>query len=94
MDYNLTRLMIISAAILTTTACAHKEPGVRVEVVEVVREVMVPCPGAKPVRPAPLGDISPDAVKALAQVGAKLVEYAGEGQFADQAMAWIDRCGE
>jgi len=79
---------------LFLTACATtSEPGIEVRTVEVVRTVQAPCPGEKPVRPAPLERPLPTSLEALtATLAAKLLEYAGEGQYADKADAIMTRC--
>lgn len=91
-----TALIIAALALPTLTAgsCSHN-PGARVEIrtVEVVREVPRDCPGERPTRPEdfapPLG-ISWERLAKLAT--AKLAEFSGEGQYADQAEAIFDRC--
>jgi hypothetical protein len=86
---------LLCLAPFALSACAHDHPGVRVETVEVVREVQRPCPGEKPVRPAPLARPLPtDAVQLAALLGAKLGEYTLPGKWADKAEAIIDRCLE
>lgn len=77
---------------LALAACATPEPGIEVRTVEVVREVQKPCPGTRPERPAPLGPIPADPVQALALVGAKLLEYAGAGKYADKAEVYFQTC--
>jgi len=85
------RLIVI--AFFALTACQTDQPGIRVETQTVVKEVMVPCPGTKPARPAPLSRPLPtDPVQLAALLGAKLAEYAAKGMYADQADAIMDRC--
>lgn len=67
-------------------------PGVDVQIVEVIKEVQRPCAATIPVRPEPLGVLPSDAVAALAITGAKLVEYAGKGKYADRATAALRTC--
>lgn len=72
--------------------CSHPEPGVRIETVEVVREVQKPCPAERPERPKPLGNLPVDAVALAATLAAKLAEYSGEGKYADRAETFFDTC--
>lgn len=68
-------------------------PAVEVHTVTRTVEVPRPCGVAKPVRPAPLITPLPtDAVALAATLGLKLREYAGKGQYADQADAAIATC--
>lgn len=71
--------------------CAHQQ-GVRVETVEVVKEVQRPCPASKPDRPAPVGALPSNARDALRIVTAKLLEYVGPGGYAERAEKAIDIC--
>lgn len=85
-------LMLLPIAL---TACAGTTPPPAVEVRTVVKtvEIQRPCPITTPVRPAPLARPLPtDAVKLLALVAAKLVEYSGAGGYADRADAAIELC--
>lgn len=86
--------LLILAPMLLIAACSHSEPGIEVRTVEVVREVQRPCPGTVPDRPAKLGQVPSDPVSALAIVAAKLVEYAGDGKYADQAEAYFEVCSK
>lgn len=88
------KLLLLPTLWLTLSAgmCSTPEPGIEVRTVTVVEEVPEPCPGEVPERPAPIGRIPEDARQALAAVGAKLTEYAGEGQYADQAEAYFKAC--
>lgn len=88
------KLAILPVLGLTLSAgmCKTTEPAVEIRTVEVVKEVQKPCPGETPIRPTPLGTLSADARQALAQVGAKLTEYAGKGQYADKAEAYFKTC--
>lgn len=79
-------------AALALAACSHNEPGIEVRTVEVIKEVQKPCPGTVPTRPTPLGPLAETTRAALAQVLAKLTEYAGEGQYADQAELYFETC--
>lgn len=83
---------LLCLSIIALAGCSTPEPGVRVETVEVIKTVMVKCPGAAPDRPAPLGPLPTDAVKLAAVLGAKLMEYAGSGGYADRSQAIFDRC--
>lgn len=84
---------LILPTLFLLTACAHDEQGVRVETQTVYLETQRACPGEKPARPAPLARPLPtDPVALAALLGAKLMEYAGAGQYADRADAIIDRC--
>lgn len=86
------RAVILAISPLFLYGCSTPEPGVEVRTVEVVKTVMVKCPGAAPERPAPLGPLPTDAVKLAAVLGAKLAEYSGSGGFADRAQAIFSRC--
>lgn len=83
---------------LALSACARPDappPGVEVRVVETVKEVRRPCPVTKPKRPAPLAKPLPtDAVQLAELLGAKLLEYAGPGAFADRADAALETCAK
>lgn len=68
-------------------------PAVEVRTQTVVKEVQRPCPVTIPQRPAPLTKPLPtDAAKLAATLGAKLVEYAGPGRYADKADAALKIC--
>lgn len=85
--------MVVGGASAALMACATaKEPGIEVRTVEVPVEVQKPCPGIVPVRPAPLGLLPNDLTALAALLGAKLVEYAGDGKYADQADAYFKSC--
>jgi hypothetical protein len=73
-------------------ACAHVDPPVKIETVEVVKEVQKPCPGEKPERPAKIGVLPTDLAALAALLGAKLAEYSDPGKYADRADAIMDRC--
>ncbi|MCR4297242.1 MAG: hypothetical protein NUV75_00605 [Gallionella sp.] len=79
--------------VLALSACATaKEPGIEVRIVEVPIEIQKPCPGTVPVRPAPIGVLPSDLTALAAALGAKLIEYAGEGKYADQAESYFRIC--
>lgn len=80
------------AALAFLAGCNHSQPGIEVRTVKVVKEVQAPCPGTVPDRPAPLGPLKPSVGAALAQTLAKLAEYSGDGQYADQAEAYFEAC--
>lgn len=88
----LVKLSLTTAAMVSLAACSHTQPGIEIREVEVVREVQKPCPATVPKRPAPLGPLADSAEGALAQVLAKLVEYGGAGQYADQAELYFKTC--
>lgn len=74
--------------------CACSQPAVRVRTVEVVKEVQRPCAVTKPVRPAPIGPLPADAVQLAAVLGAKLIEFAGPGGYAERAERALTICTE
>ncbi|WP_305096497.1 hypothetical protein [Croceibacterium aestuarii] len=90
------RLLALPVLLLTLPAamCDTPEPGIEVRTVTKVVEVQKPCPGTVPVRPAPLGKLPTDLAALAAALGAKLAEYAGEGQYADQAQAYFETCSK
>jgi hypothetical protein len=68
-------------------------PAVEIRTVTKTVEVQKPCPVTVPVRPAPLAKPLPtDLGKLVAVLGAKLVEYAGSGAYADRADAALRKC--
>lgn len=79
-------------SLLLLAACSHGPGAVEVRTVEVVKEVMVPCPAKAPVRPSALGELPAVAEDALRIVSAKLLEYAGKGGYADKAEDAIATC--
>lgn len=79
-------------SLLLLAGCAHTPGGTEVKTVEVVKEVMVPCPAQVPARPTPLGALPELTEDALRVVGAKLLEYAGKGGYADKAEDAIKLC--
>jgi hypothetical protein len=85
------KLILIIAA-LTLAGCPKDPPNVRIETVEVVREVPKPCPGVRPPRPALIPILPGDLAQLAAVLGAKLAEYSAPGNYADQADAIFDRC--
>jgi hypothetical protein len=84
--------IIALIALLALAACKTTAPEVRIETIEVLREVTKPCPGTRPSRPAPIGVLPGDLGALAAVLGAKLAEYAAPGKYADQADAIFDRC--
>lgn len=90
----MTRFPLILALGLGLSACAGKpKPAIDIKFVEVVVEVQKPCPGEKPVRPAPLARPLPsDLGQLAATLAKKLAEYSDPGNYADQADAFVDRC--
>ena len=83
---------IVLVVAVMVAGCSHTEPGIEVRTVEVIKEVQKPCPGTVPGRPAELGPLAATAEAALAQALAKLAEYSGDGQYADQAEAYFETC--
>ena len=77
---------------LTAGMCKTAEPAVEIRTVEVPGEVLRDCPAERPKRPAAVGKLSPDLGQLVAQLGAKLKEYSGEGGYADRAEAYFDTC--
>lgn len=88
------KLSMIAVVLLTLPAamCETRDPGIEIRTVEVIKEVQKPCPGTVPTRPDPLGALAATSEGALAQVLAKLAEYSGDGQYADQAEAYFETC--
>lgn len=79
---------------LLLAGCAQGPGAVEVRTVEVIKEVMVPCPAVAPARPAKLGPLPADAAGALLVVSAKLLEYAGAGGYADRAEDALSTCSK
>lgn len=81
---------------IALTACATTQtspPAVEIRTVVKTVEVAKPCPVTIPERPAPLARPLPaDAVRLVALLGAKLVEWAGPGGYGDRANAAIETC--
>lgn len=99
MRHKQTALSLACALSVIISGCAARQaaappPAVRVETVEVVKEVQRPCAGTIPARPAPLGVLPEDARALASMLGAKLVEYAGPGKYADRADALMARCAK
>lgn len=87
------RLIAICLAFLLAACAGNPPPNVRIETVEVVREVPRDCPGTRPERPAPFEQPEGASWERLARLlAAKLAEYSAPGQYADQADAIFDRC--
>lgn len=82
--------------VISLAGCAGSNsppPAVQIKTVERVVEVAKPCPAKKPDRPAKLVRPLPtDAVALAAVLGAKVLEYDGDGGFADRALAALDIC--
>lgn len=85
-------LLPVMVLALPAAKCQTTEPGIEVRTVEVIKEVQKPCPGIVPARPGELGQLAASAEAALAQALAKLAEYSGEGQYADQAESYFEAC--
>lgn len=85
------RIAVLVAA-LALAGCATTGQPTRVETVEVIKEVQVPCPAQRPARPAPLGPLPTDLETLAAILAAKVREYAGPGGYADQSDAIMARC--
>lgn len=89
--------VIIGAAALLVTGCHDAvQNGIEVRTVEVIKEVQVPCPVAKPERPEPLlpGNLPKQAQDAVLALYAALLEWQGPGKYADQAEAALRICTE
>jgi hypothetical protein len=87
------RLFLLPIVVLTACAGATPPPAVETRIVTKTVEVQKPCPVTVPVRPAPLAKPLPtDLGKLVAALGAKLVEYAGPGRYADKADAALKTC--
>ncbi len=88
---------LISALALILCGCAGTKeapPIVRIETVEVIREVPVPCPAIRPQRPAPAAIQSDDLETIAPLLAAKLIEFVGPGGYVDQSEAIFDLCLE
>ena len=87
------RYLIICLAL---AGCGQSvSPGIEVRTVEVPVIEQRPCPADAPVRPPPLAKPLPTDAKRLSVVlAAKLLEYAGDGKYADRAEAYFKACGE
>ena len=86
---------IFCAALLcaaTLTACSTPTAGIEIRTVEVVKEVQRPCAAVAPARPAAVGSLPAQAGDAVLVLAAKLLEWAGEGGYADRAEAAIGEC--
>lgn len=84
------RWLVFSALLLT--GCADGPRPVKVVVQEKIVEVQRPCPVTVPARPAPIGALPTNARDALRIAAAKLLEWAGDGGYADRADAAIAIC--
>ena len=86
------RIMPLAALVLA--ACSTTgTPGIEVRTVEVPVEVQKPCPGIVPQRPDELARPLPTDANALAALlAAKLVEWAGPGQYGEQAESYFRTC--
>ncbi len=84
--------ILILPFIAALGACASPDGPVRIETVEVVREVQKPCPAELPVRPAKIGALPTDLAALAATLAAKLAEYSDPGKYADRADAIMARC--
>jgi len=78
-------------ALSLLAGCAHRPPGIRIVPSERVVETMRPCAARKPVRPAGPA-LTGNAVEDVVILGRKLLEWAGDGKYADKAEAAIDAC--
>jgi hypothetical protein len=86
-------LILLAADALAACGTDQSRPAVEIRTVTKTVEVQKPCAVTPPVRPAPLDKPLPtDLGRLVAVLGAKLVEYAGPGGFADRATAAIDQC--
>jgi hypothetical protein len=88
------KALIASLALAILTACQSTQPGVEVRVVEVIREVPMPCAGEVPERPLPFVKPTGEGLEALAAaLAAKLGEFSLPGRYADRAEAYFAACG-
>lgn len=78
--------------ILLLAGCSNGPRPERVVIQEKVVEVQRPCPVTAPDRPAPVGALPSDARDAVLILSAKLLEWAGDGAYADRADAAIAIC--
>lgn len=82
-------LLSLPAAMCKTDDAARVE----IRTVEVIREVPRDCPGERPALPDPLDVPHGISWERLAKIAlAKLAEFSGPGQYADEAEAIFDRC--
>jgi hypothetical protein len=87
------RLLASALAVLASCAQHPESAGTKVIYQTVDKEVQRPCPVTKPVRPAPLAKPLPSDVARLVDLlTAKLIEYAGNGGYADRADAALTIC--
>lgn len=80
---------------LTLAACGANcpPPAVEIKTVEVIKEVMRPCPVTIPQKPGALARPLPTDTAALAALlGAKLAEWAGPGGYGERAEAALKTC--
>ena len=85
------RLAVIAG--LSLAACATaQEPGIEIRTVTVTKEVQRPCAATAPARPEATGTLPAQAADAVRVLAAKLLEWAGEGGYADRAEAAIAEC--
>ena len=91
------RLFALVPLALMLEACPNSKecppPAIEQHYTTVTKEVAKPCPVKEPARPAALQRPLPtDAVSLAALLGAKLLEYAGPGGYADRAHDAIETC--
>ncbi len=87
MDY---RIII---AVLALSACAKPTPpATQIKIQRETVEVMRICPETFPKRPGAIGALPSDLQKLAAVLGAKLMEYAGPGGYADRVEAAHGAC--
>ena len=83
----------ILLAPIALAACTTTQPGIEIRTVEVPVETQRPCPGIVPVRPAPMERPLPaDANVLIARLAAKLMEFSGQGMYADRVDAYVSVC--
>jgi hypothetical protein len=87
------RRLFMIAAVLSLAGCAAaSNPGIEIRTVTVTKEVQRPCAATAPTRPAATGSLPAQAADAVLVLGAKILEWAGEGGYADRAEAAIAEC--
>lgn len=92
----LTAIAVAALALLLTGCPNRVQNGIEVRTVEVIKEVQVPCPVALPPRPATIlpSGLPEQAQDAVSALYAALLQWQGDGKYADQAEAALRICTE
>lgn len=90
MAFHYTQAAIV---VLALSACAKPTPpATQIKIQRETVEVMKLCPETLPKRPAAIGALPGDLQKLAALLGAKMMEYAGPGGYADRVEAAHEAC--